>query len=74
MRKALAILVEAVEALVRGGADLVIISANTLHILFDKVVAATGARLIHITDSLAKALKRDGGKQGGAPRDQGNAR
>ncbi len=59
-REALNILVRAVDALVKGGADLVIISANTPHMLFDDVVAATGARMIHIADSLAKALKRDG--------------
>lgn len=60
MGEALAVLVRAVEALMRGGAELVIISANTPHILFDKVVAVTGARMIHIADALAKALKRDG--------------
>ena len=60
MGEALDILVRAVESLMRGGADLVIISANTPHILFDEVVAATGARMIHIADALAKALKRDG--------------
>lgn len=60
MEKALAILVNAVEALRRGGAKLIIISANTPHILFDDVVSATGARMIHIADSLAKALRRDG--------------
>lgn len=60
MGEALDILVRAVKALMRGGAEVVIISANTPHILFDEVVAATGARMIHIADSLAKALRRDG--------------
>jgi aspartate racemase len=58
--KALEILTEAVTSLMQGGADLIIISANTPHMLFDDVVKATGARMIHIADSLAKALKRDG--------------
>ena len=60
MGEALSILVKAVESLMRGGADLIIISANTPHILFDEVAAATGARMIHIADALAKALRRDG--------------
>ncbi len=65
MGEALDILVRAVKALMRGGAEVVIISANTPHILFDEVAAATGARMLHIADSLAKALKRDGVRKAG---------
>jgi aspartate racemase len=50
------ILVQAAQALVRAGADLVIICTNTMHKLADPVAASVTVPLLHIADPTAKAV------------------
>ena len=50
------ILVLAAQALVRAGADLVIICTNTMHKLADGVAASMTVPLIHIADPTAEAV------------------
>ena len=50
------ILVEAAQALVRAGADLVIVCTNTMHKLADPVAASLAVPLLHIVDPTAEAV------------------
>src|SRR5690606_18576131 len=50
----------AAAGLERAGAGCILICTNTMHLVADAVQAATGARLIHIVDETAAALKASG--------------
>jgi len=50
------ILVQAAQALVRAGADLLIICTNTMHKLADPVAASVAIPLLHIADPTAEAV------------------
>jgi len=50
------ILVQAAQALVRAGADLMIICTNTMHKLADPVAASVTIPLLHIADPTAEAV------------------
>ena len=54
------LLLKAVKALARAGADFAIISANTPHMFFDYLVAHSPIPLISIIDALAEELEKDG--------------
>jgi aspartate racemase len=55
-----AILVQAARALVRAGAQLLIICTNTMHKLADGVVAQVPVPLLHIADPTAEAIRAAG--------------
>jgi aspartate racemase len=50
------VMVQAAQALVRAGADLVIICTNTMHKLADPVAASVAVPLLHIADPTAEAV------------------
>ncbi|WP_367614606.1 aspartate/glutamate racemase family protein [Shouchella miscanthi] len=50
-------MVEAGNKLKAGGADMLVICTNTMHLMADEVEAATGLPVIHIVDALAEAIK-----------------
>lgn len=47
-------------ALEAGGADLVLIAANTMHKVYDQVAAAVTIPVVHLTDILADAVRAAG--------------
>ncbi|MDZ7628529.1 MAG: amino acid racemase [Parvularculaceae bacterium] len=49
-------IVKAGKALVRAGADALMITSNTAHVAAEALSAATGARIIHLLDALAAAM------------------
>jgi aspartate racemase len=51
-----ALLGDVAEALVKGGADSVLICTNTMHLVADQVAARPGVRLIHVIDETAAAI------------------
>jgi aspartate racemase len=51
------LMVAAAQDLERGGADLIIITTNTMHKMADAVEAAVKIPLVHIADPTAEALK-----------------
>jgi aspartate racemase len=53
-------MVAAAQRLERGGADLVVICTNTMHLMADEVQAAIDIPLLHIADSTAERIKRAG--------------
>ena len=53
---AAALLVDAAQRLERGGADLVLICTNTMHLMADQVQAAIGVPLLHIADPTAECI------------------
>jgi len=55
-----AVLGDAAEALVRAGAESVLICTNTMHLVADQVAARPGVRLIHIIDETARAIRAAG--------------
>jgi aspartate racemase len=55
-----AMLAKAAQALERAGADVIAIGANTMHKVASQVMAATSLPLIHIGDTLAAGLRKDG--------------
>jgi len=59
-REAGAVLANAAQSLERAGADVVAIGANTMHKVAAQVMASVRLPLIHIGDTLANGLKRDG--------------
>ncbi len=61
--KAAGILIDAVKALYRAGADFALITANTPHLLYDKVAGESPIPLINIIDALAEKLLEDGVKR-----------
>ena len=53
-------LVEAAEALQKGGADFIVICTNTMHISADMVQAAVPLPLLHIADATAERVQASG--------------
>jgi aspartate racemase len=53
-------MVEAAQALERGGADFVVICTNTMHKMADEVQAAIHIPLLHIADAAARAIQARG--------------
>ena len=54
------VMVEAAQSVARGGADCVLIGANTMHLCADAVAQAVEIPLIHIADVTAAAIKQAG--------------
>ena len=54
------LLAEAARRLQAGGADCILIGANTMHIVADAVTAATALPLIHIVDATGRAIRAQG--------------
>ncbi|MFN3958923.1 MAG: aspartate/glutamate racemase family protein [Parvularculaceae bacterium] len=52
--------VKAGKALVRGGAEALMITSNTTHVAADALAAATGAPVLHLLDALAAAMTARG--------------
>jgi aspartate racemase len=46
--------------LARGGADLLVICCNTMHLMAEEVETASGIPLLHIADPLGARIKADG--------------
>lgn len=59
-REAGSVLANAAQALERAGADVIAIGANTMHKVAAQVSASVRLPLIHIGDTLAAGLRRDG--------------
>jgi aspartate racemase len=55
--------VKAGRALVRAGAEALMITSNTTHVAADALAEATGARVIHLLDALAAAMTAKGVKR-----------
>jgi aspartate racemase len=55
-------LADAAKRLERAGADVILITANTMHKVADAVAAAVRIPLIHIADATAAEIKRRGSK------------
>ncbi|GAF14749.1 aspartate racemase [Bacillus sp. JCM 19046] len=53
-------MVEAGQKLKAGGAELLVICTNTMHLMADDVEAETGLPVIHIVDALAESIKAQG--------------
>ena len=53
-------MIAAAQALERGGADCIIVCANTMHLLADEIAAAVAIPLLHIVDPTARALNAAG--------------
>jgi len=53
-------MIDAVQQLVRGGADFTVICTNTMHKMADEIEAATPIPLLHIADAAATAIKAQG--------------
>ncbi|MET1160344.1 MAG: aspartate/glutamate racemase family protein [Thermoprotei archaeon] len=60
---AVEILLEAINGLVRAGADFAVISANTPHKYYDVLVSRASMPILSIIDALAEAVKKDGLKR-----------
>ena len=54
------VLAEAARGLERAGAGLILIAANTMHLVADQVAAAVDLPLIHIADATAEAIAAAG--------------
>ncbi|WBU51773.1 aspartate/glutamate racemase family protein [Paracoccus sp. SCSIO 75233] len=57
---AAALLVDAAQGLERAGAGVIVIAANTMHLVADQVAAATKLPLIHIADATADKINAAG--------------
>jgi aspartate racemase len=55
-----ALLAESARRLQAGGADCILIGANTMHIVADAVAGATPLPLIHIVDATGQAIRAQG--------------
>lgn len=53
-------MIDAVERLIKGGADFLVICTNTMHRMADEIYEATGIPLLHIADATADAIKAKG--------------
>ncbi|MGZ4123174.1 MAG: aspartate/glutamate racemase family protein, partial [Tumebacillaceae bacterium] len=58
--KATAILVQSARGLEEAGADVLLIGANTMHKMYPAVSDAIQIPVLHIADSTAEAIKRQG--------------
>jgi len=56
----LAILLRAAQAIERGGADLLVLCANTAHKLADEIGREIGIPIVHIVDATAREIRRAG--------------
>jgi len=54
------------QALVAGGAELLVLCTNTVHRVADEIAAAVEVPLVHIADTTAEAMPGD--REGGLPR------
>jgi aspartate racemase len=54
------VLAEAARGLEAGGAELLLICTNTMHIVADQVQAAVSIPLLHLADATARAIRRAG--------------
>ena len=61
-QRASGILIESAKRLEGGGAEALIIGANSMHKLYDEVAASVDIPILHIADYVGKALKREGKK------------
>lgn len=61
-QRASKVLVESAKRLEDGGAEGLIIGANSMHKLYDDVAAAIDIPILHIAEHVGKALKREGHK------------
>jgi aspartate racemase len=52
------LMIDAARRLERGGAELLLIGANTMHRMADEVQAAVAIPLVHIADAAAEAVKQ----------------
>ncbi len=59
------ILAEAARGLEMAGAGVLLLATNTMHLVFDDLVAATTLPWIHIADACGDALRRDGRRRVG---------
>ena len=50
-------MVDAAQALERGGADSIMICTNTMHVMADQVAASVSVPLLHIVDATAAAIR-----------------
>lgn len=57
-------MIRGIAMLQEAGASCIAIPCNTAHLWFDQLQAATGARLIHIVDSVVRDLRRQGVTEG----------
>ncbi len=53
-------LADAAQRLERGGADLIVLCTNTMHLVADVITAAVGIPLLHIADPTAAAIQARG--------------
>ncbi len=53
-------LADAAQRLERGGADLIVLCTNTMHLVADVITAAVGIPLLHIADPTAAAIQTRG--------------
>jgi aspartate racemase len=58
--KVLAILLEAAEGIERGGADLLLLCANTAHKLADEIAREINIPIVHIVDATAREIGKAG--------------
>jgi aspartate racemase len=54
------VMIDAARRVVAGGADIVLICTNTMHLMADEVQAAIDVPLLHIVDAAAEAVKKQG--------------
>ena len=59
-REVAALLIEAAQSVEAAGADLLLLAANTPHIVADEVAAAVDIPFLHIADAVADAVKTAG--------------
>jgi aspartate racemase len=57
------LIVAAAKNLGNAGADCLLIGANTMHHIYDKIQSAVGVPVIHIAESAAKSIKAQGLKK-----------
>jgi aspartate racemase len=58
--KVLAILLRAAKGIERGGADFLVLCANTAHKLADEIGREIGIPIVHIVDATAREIKKTG--------------
>jgi aspartate racemase len=58
-------MIDAAKRLEAGGADFILICANTMHLMADEVAAAIGIPLLHVVDPTASAIAEAGLKRVG---------
>jgi aspartate racemase len=56
----LAVLLQAAQAIERGGAELLVLCANTAHKLADEIGRGVGIPIVHIVDAVAEEIRKVG--------------